>query len=282
MDEEMKQLFKELEEQGWEPKLCDTPVPCFDTPVMCGNPNYIGDCEYETEMMPEDWTEDGSVFFTTAKGDSMIDAGIHEGDRLFVKATNSYNDGDVLIVMLDGKFTLKGFTRDAEGNPWLLPQNPKYKAFRLFEHQNVRVRGVVMRIMKPQPHISYRSCMRAISDAKQAEVKPKEITREQAVEVIKILAPEILIGRLWYAVFRVLMDKKVIETWDYDAFCIMVKNAVPEHQHLPIRLELQRMAVKSFAKAVVLWDENDAPVQGKRFKAYVDLAKKTKELLDRI
>ena len=79
-----------------------------------------------------------------------------------------------------------------------------------------------------------------------------------------------------------MIEKKVIDPWDYDTFCIRVKNTVPEHQHLPTRKELQRMAVKSFAKATVLWDENEAPVKGTRFYAYVNLAKKTKELLEQI
>jgi len=43
MNDELKELFRELEEQGWKPMLCDTPVPVFDNKVMCGVPNGIGD-----------------------------------------------------------------------------------------------------------------------------------------------------------------------------------------------------------------------------------------------
>ena len=33
--EELKEIFKLLEEQGWNPMLCDTPVPFYDNPVSC-------------------------------------------------------------------------------------------------------------------------------------------------------------------------------------------------------------------------------------------------------
>ena len=74
---------------------------------------------------------------------------------------------------------------------------------------------------------------------------------------------------------------QVVKRWDYDAFCVMVKEELPNNKHLPTRLELQRMAVGSFAKSVVFWSENDAPVKGKRFETYKMLAIKTGELLEK-
>lgn len=281
MNEELKQLFKELEEQGWEPKLCDTPVPYYENVVMCGNPADVGDLICGMEMYPKDFFDNENDFMVTVKGDSMIGANIFEGDRVKVRAKKAFNDGDILVLMIDGEYTMKAFFKDSDGKPWLIPKNPKYYAFSPCDHQNVRVLGVVEEVIHFSPRIDYRSCLKEVNRAKQAETKPKEITREQADEAIKTLANEIKVARLWYSVFKVMMEKKVINPWDYDTFCIRVKNAVPEHEHLPTRLELQRMAVKSFAKATVLWDENDAPVKGTRFNAYVKLVDKTKELLEK-
>jgi hypothetical protein len=42
---------------------------------------------------------------------------------------------------------------------------------------------------------------------------------------------------------------------------------------------MQAMAVESFSKPVSKWDEKKAPVKGKRYKAYKDLAERTKKLL---
>jgi hypothetical protein len=59
----------------------------------------------------------------------------------------------------------------------------------------------------------------------------------------------------------------------------MVAEEVPNHQHLPNRVEMQRLAVQSFAKPTSRWKNNDAPVTGKRFVNYMLIVEKTKELL---
>ena len=59
---------------------------------------------------------------------------------------------------------------------------------------------------------------------------------------------------------------------DYEAFCCRVRSLLPNHQHLPDAKELQRMAVLSFAKPVAMWVERDAPVTGKRFHDYMEIA----------
>ena len=87
------------------------------------------------------------------------------------------------------------------------------------------------------------------------------------------------IARQWYAVYRPMVDLFVIEEDDYDGFCRMVDEEVPEHKHKPTSSELQRMAIQSFAKSVVSWKESNAPVSGKRFKDYLKIAQRTKELL---
>ena len=46
-----------------------------------------------------------------------------------------------------------------------------------------------------------------------------------------------------------------------------------DHPHLPVGSELIRLATSSFRKPVTLWDRNDAPVRGKRFEAYLRIAR---------
>lgn len=59
-----------------------------------------------------------------------------------------------------------------------------------------------------------------------------------------------------------------------------MKAEVPEHAHLPVRDEIVRMAVQSFKKPVAMWNELNAPVQGKRYKDYVKIAQKMQDLLE--
>ena len=54
---------------------------------------------------------------------------------------------------------------------------------------------------------------------------------------------------------------------------------VPYHKHLPTPVEMQRMAVGSFAKSVRKWNKDNAPVSGVRFSAYKRLAEETDAVL---
>ena len=277
--EELKEIFKDLEEQGWEPQLCDTSVPYFENAVPCGNPTDVGDLLCGMELYPKDFFDHENEFMATVRGDSMKDADIEDGDRVKVRATRSFQDGDVLLLIIDGEYTLKSFCRDEDGRPWLLPQNPAYQAFPLNEHQNVRVRGVVTEVIKQKPRINYRTCMKEISKAKQAGMEVKTIGPEQISRAIREVASTITVARQWYAVFRAMADMGAVGDEDFDTFCTKVRAEVPEHKNLPTRVEMQRMAIMSFRKPVSLWDSENAPVQGKRFNDYLKTAKQTKRLL---
>ena len=280
MNEELKELFRELEEQGWEPMLCDTPVPYFDNKVRCGTPNGLGDIIADDEMMlPGAWANIDRTFISTVQGDSMKDADILEGDKVVVESTMTCQDGDIVLVSLDDAYTLKAFCHDEEGRPWLIPLNVAYNPFPLEEHQNIKVVGVTRRIIKMSPRVNYNSCISRIKAIRPKYIKMKEVSLDVARRAIKKIALEIEVARHWFAVYRILVEMKVVKPKDYDAFCEMVKAEVPDYEYLPNRVEMQRLDVQSFAKPVSKWDANDAPVQGKRFYTYFNIALRMKELL---
>ncbi|MBQ7461985.1 MAG: hypothetical protein IJS63_06980 [Bacteroidaceae bacterium] len=278
-EQEFNELFKLLEAQGWKPMLCDTPVPFYDGRVPCGTPNDLGDVVCEMAMMPREYLPMNRVFCATVTGDSMKDANIFAGDIVVVESGVSISDGDIVLARIDGECTLKTYCEDENGMPWLVPQNAEYDAFPLEESQSVYVAGRVRDIIRQAPRIKYKSCLKFINRAKARQQEPEEIPQLRISQAIREIAPTITVARQWYAVFKVMMDLDVVKMWDYDGFCSMIKEELPDGQHLPSRLELQRMAVGCFAKSVVFWTESDAPVKGKRFDAYKSLALKTKELL---
>ena len=278
MDEkELKEIFEQLEMQGWKPMLCDTPVPFYDNEVACGAPNGVGDVVKDTMMLPKEMLSVLSEFYVKAKGDSMKDADILDGDLLRVEKTCNVSDGDIVLAYLDDDFTVKTYCEDEEGHPWLVPQNEDYEPFRVEDYDHVWITGVVTQVTKRAPRISYRSCMKIINKAKKQQ--PKGISPEQVARAIQQVAPMVEVGRRWYAVCRVLEDVGVVAEGDFEGFCQMVRAEVPEHQSLPTRVEMQRLAALSFKKPVEMWNELNAPVQGKRFKDYVKIARKTQDLL---
>lgn len=63
------------------------------------------------------------------KGDSMVDAGIHDGDLAVVERKTEATQGDIVVAVVDDQFTLKTLARDKDGYH-LLPANPNYPVIR--------------------------------------------------------------------------------------------------------------------------------------------------------
>ena len=274
------QLLELLEKDGRRPMVCDTPIPFYDNIVKCGSPTGVGDIVREVKMVPHATLSMLQEFFVVAGGDSMEGVSIEDGDILRVKAQPTANDGDVVLAMFDGDSTVKTYCEDEKGQPWLVPQNPKYKAFPMSDADDACIVGVVIEIIKQRPRVKFRDCQTLIEEAKEARNMGEEITEGQVSRAIKAIAPMVELGRQWYAVCRVLGDVKVVTEGDFEGFCQRVKAEVPEHPHLPARDEMVRMAVQSFKKPVAMWNELNAPVQGKRYKDYVKIAERMQELLE--
>ena len=277
---DFQRLLEDLERQGWEPMVCDSPVPFYDNAVMCGQPNGVGDVVKETMMLPKELLSMQPEFVVKAKGDSMKGIGIEEGDVLQVVTDVQAMDGDTVMVLLDGDYTIKTYCEDETGHPWLVPQNEAYEPIRLEDYERVTIVGVVKRVTKCAPRANYRTCMRLINRAKEKQPEMRAVSPEQVARAVRGVAPMVQVGRQWYAVYRVLADYKVVKEEDFGTFCDMVKAEVPEHPHLPPRDEMVRMVTQSFKKPVAMWNEANAPVQGKRFKDYVMIAEKMQELLE--
>jgi len=66
----------------------------------------------EIIALPEDFTGAGSLFMLRVRGDSMIDAGIFDGDYVVVRQQPDADNGDVVVAGIpDGEATVKTFTR---------------------------------------------------------------------------------------------------------------------------------------------------------------------------
>lgn len=68
----------------------------------------------------------GGAFFLRVKGDSMIDAGILDGDLALVRPQPTATSGEIVVALIDGEATLKRFFREP-GRIRLQPENPELK-----------------------------------------------------------------------------------------------------------------------------------------------------------
>ena len=88
-----------------------------------------------------------ATFYGRVVGDSMIDAGVDEGDILVIDKALDAKDGDMAVCFVDGEFTLK-YLKIQEGRITLCPANTKYPQIEIVEGMDFKMWGVVTYIIK--------------------------------------------------------------------------------------------------------------------------------------
>lgn len=86
-----------------------------------------------------------STFLLRVKGDSMINAGIFEGDLVIVERGVEPRVENIVVGVLDGEFTLKKLKRD-KGKYYLQAENPEYPD--LYAMDDLQVAGVVRGVVR--------------------------------------------------------------------------------------------------------------------------------------
>jgi DNA polymerase V len=88
-----------------------------------------------------------ATFYARAKGNSMRDAGILDGDLLIVDKSLEPADGKIAICYLDGEFTVKRIKKDETG-VWLIPANEKFKPIQMREGNDLTIWGIVTHVIR--------------------------------------------------------------------------------------------------------------------------------------
>lgn len=97
--------------------------------------------------LPEDFTGSGSLFMLRVRGDSMIEAGIFDGDYVVVRQQPVAENGDVVVAGIpDGEATVKTFSRRA-GKVVLTPANPAFSPIELAP-DDVAIFGKVVTVLR--------------------------------------------------------------------------------------------------------------------------------------
>lgn len=71
------------------------------------------------------WGDEG-CFALRVRGDSMIEAGIFDGDKVVVRPQNTADNGEIVVALLEDSATVKRLRR-RNGEVWLMPENPAYE-----------------------------------------------------------------------------------------------------------------------------------------------------------
>jgi repressor LexA len=97
--------------------------------------------------LPADFTGDGDLFMLRVRGESMIEAGILDGDFVVARAQPTANKGDVVVAGIPGEeATVKTYTRKA-GKVTLLPANSSMEPIEL-DAADVTIYGKVVTVLR--------------------------------------------------------------------------------------------------------------------------------------
>ena len=71
------------------------------------------------------WDGERGCYALRVRGDSMINAGILDGDKVVVRPQQTADNGEIVVALLDDSATVKRFRR-VGSTIWLMPENPAY------------------------------------------------------------------------------------------------------------------------------------------------------------
>lgn len=122
-------------------------LPLFSDLVPCGFPSPAADyVEQRIDLNELLIHHPSATYFVKAAGDSMIEAGISEGDLLVVDSSRTAQHGDIVIAAVDGEFTVKRL--QLRPTIQLNPMNSAYQPIRVTSEDTLDIFGVVTFIVK--------------------------------------------------------------------------------------------------------------------------------------
>ena len=119
--------------------------------VSCGIPKYAEENIEEYVQVPASWFGVGEFFALRADGQSMINAGIDDGDLVIIRKQEYAEPGQIVVALIDNEdATLKRY-RPKEGGQYidLVPENDKFKVRTVdLSYETMIIQGVAVKVLK--------------------------------------------------------------------------------------------------------------------------------------
>lgn len=129
----------------------ELPLPFAETGVQAGFPSPAQDyIDKSLDFNRELIDHPAATFYAKVVGNSMIDAGIAEGDIVVIDRAVDPEQDDVVVVFIDGEFTIKhiDFSELSRNRIWLRPANAAFPAIKVNATADFRVWGTVVKVIK--------------------------------------------------------------------------------------------------------------------------------------
>lgn len=132
------------------PKMTKSKSDSVSVPILgsisCGMP-LMSEGNVESYVrLPTELVGQGEFFFVRANGESMIGAGIDDGDMVLIRRTAEANDGDIVVALVDGENTLKRIRFDKANRRIIL--HPENGAMQDITVGECEIQGVAVKVIK--------------------------------------------------------------------------------------------------------------------------------------
>ncbi len=126
-------------------------LPLAGTAIAAGFPSPAEEyLDLALDLNKELVKHPAATFYARVKGDSMVDAGIQDGDLLVIDKALEPKEGSIAVCFIDGEFTVKRLAVREEG-VYLMPANAEFKPIRITEENEFLVWGMVAYVIhKPR------------------------------------------------------------------------------------------------------------------------------------
>lgn len=143
-------VARTTDEDAWIPEQAFFERPLADSTVRAGSPTMVMDVSNTSFMIDEYLVSHPShTLLIPVRGDSMIEAGIYEGDLAVVERIESAELGAFVVANVDGEFTLKELTKE-DGAYALKAHNARYPLIR--PKGNLQIVGVMVGLVRRYTH----------------------------------------------------------------------------------------------------------------------------------
>lgn len=118
-------------------------LPVFSSTVQAGFPSPADDyIEGKLDLNELIVRHPAATFFVRVQGESMNGAGIHTDDILVVDRSLEVSNGNIIVAIVDGEFTVKRYVVEGK-DVFLVPENGNFSRLKISENSEFQVWGVV-------------------------------------------------------------------------------------------------------------------------------------------
>jgi repressor LexA len=116
--------------------------------IAAGGPILAEERVESVFSLPKELVGEGQLIMLRIRGESMIEAGVMDGDLVVVREQPSVEQGEMCAALIDGEATVKFFRRTRAGEVFLDPANERFEPIPVTPGQDATIMGKVVTVLR--------------------------------------------------------------------------------------------------------------------------------------